>query len=197
MKLAVAAVVAVFCAWSSLAAAQAPGNASLSFEALARSAPGAWAEYTMTVGQQKGSTMRYSLVEKTAKRMALEIETTAPPLVMRMDFEANGPSAWKLSRIRMRMGGGSVQEVPAPDSGTDQLIKKDGAFGELIGAETLKTPAGSFDCKHYKQATMQGAGEVWMSDKALPSGLVQTVVQSVSAKITLSAIGTGAAAKIK
>jgi hypothetical protein len=182
---------------SSVAFAQAtPGNASLSYEALSKSQPGTWAEYNMTVGSAKGTTMRYSLVEKTAKTMALEIETQMPPIVMRMDFAANG-EAWKLARIRMKMGTSAIQEVPAPDSGADQIIKKGGTFGTLLGTETLKTAAGSFECKHYKQTTAQGDGEVWMSDKVLPAGLVQTVVSALGAKITLSAIGTGAAAKIK
>ncbi len=182
---------------SSAALAQAtPGNASLSYEALSKAPPGAWAEYNMSIGSAKTTTMRYALVEKTAKAMALEIETQTPPIVMRMDFVANG-DAWKLSRIRMKMGTGQVQEVPAPETGADQIIKKGGSFGTLLGNETLKTVAGSFECKHYKQATAQGEGEVWMSDKALPSGLVQTVVSALGAKIVLSALGTGATAKIR
>jgi len=182
---------------SGVAAAQAtPGNASLSFEALQKAPVGAWAEYSMMVGTKKGSTMRYSLVEKSAKSLGLEIETVMPPLVMRMDFAANGASAWKLTRIRMRMGQGPVQDAPPPE-GTDEAIKKGGNFGTLLGIETLKTPAGSFECRHYKQKTQQGEGDVWMSDKLLPSGLVQTTVASLGARITLEKTGTGAAAKIK
>jgi hypothetical protein len=172
-----------------------PGNASLSYEALQKAPAGTWAEYSMTLGQQKASTMRYSLVEKSAKTMAIEIETQMPPLVMRMDFAAAG-EGWNLSRIRMRLGEGQVQDVPPPEN-AGQIIKKGGSFGKPSGSETLKTPAGSFECKKYKLATEQGASEVWMSDKALPTGLVQTVVASLNAKITLNAIGSGAAAKIK
>jgi hypothetical protein len=182
---------------SSAALAQGtPGSASLSYEALAKAQAGAWAEYSMSVGTAKGTTMRYSLVEKSAKAIALEIETQMPPIVMRMDFTANG-DAWKLQRIRMKMGTSAVQEVPPPETGADQIIKKGSSFGTPLGSETLKTPAGSFECKHYKQATAQGDGEVWMSDKVLPSGLVQTVVSALGAKITLSALGSGATAKIK
>jgi hypothetical protein len=173
-----------------------PGGASLSWEAVAKSQAGQWAEYTMAVGAKSATTMRYSLVEKSAKAMALEIETQMPPIVMRMDFAANG-EAWKLSRIRMKMGTGQIQEVPAPEGGADQIIKKGATFGTLVGNETIKTGAGSFDCKHYKQTTSQGEGEVWMSDKALPSGLVQTVVSGLGAKITLQSTGSGATAKIK
>jgi hypothetical protein len=181
--------------WSSLALAQAPTNASLSYEALQKAQKGAWAEYAMTVGTQKGTTMRYSLVEKSAKALALEIETTVPALVMRMDFASAG-EGWNLQRIRMRLGTGPVQEVPPPEN-AGQLIKKGGNFGTLLGSETLKTPAGSYECKHYKQTTEQGEAEVWMSDKALPSGLVQTLVSGLGAKITLVAVGGGATTKIK
>jgi hypothetical protein len=173
-----------------------PGGASLSWEAISKSQAGAWAEYSMAVGAKNATTMRYSLVEKTAKSMALEIETQMPPIVMRMDFAANG-EAWKLSRIRMKMGNGQIQEVPAPEGGADQIIKKGATFGTLVGNETIKTAAGSFECKHWKQQTAQGEGEVWMSDKALPSGLVQTVVSALGAKITLVSTGSGATSKIK
>src|SRR4029079_3577778 len=80
-----------------------PGHAPLSYEALQKAPVGSWAEYDMMVGTQKGTTMRYALVEKSAKALAIEIETLMPPLVMRMDFSA-APSGdgWNLSRVRMR-----------------------------------------------------------------------------------------------
>src|SRR5678809_389510 len=100
----------------------------------AQSPAGARAEYNMSIGQMTGTTLRYSLVEKSAKSMAIEIETQMPAIVMRMDFSANG-DAWKLSRIRMKMGTGQVQEVPPPESGADQIIKKGGSFGTPLGSE--------------------------------------------------------------
>ncbi len=193
----VAVALAAVCCCSGFARGQAvPGNASLSYDALAKSSKGAWAEYKMTVGTAGGTTMRYSLVEKTATHLAIEISTVLPPLVMRLDLVANGSSAWKLQRVRMKMGDNAVNDVPLPD-GADQLIKKSGAFGTAAGTETLKTPAGSFRCKRYKQTTSQGQGEVWMSDQALPSGLVQTMMPSLNARSTLAATGAGAVAKIQ
>jgi hypothetical protein len=180
---------------STAALAQTPTNASLSYEALAKAPAGAWAQYQMVGGPTNGTTMRYALVEKGAKTMALEIETTAPPIVMRMDFAANG-AAWKLTRIRMKLAGGEVREVPPPEGAAD-IIKKAANFGKPLGSETLKTAAGSFACKHYRQQTTQGEAEVWMSDKALPSGLVKTTLPSLGATITLTATGTGAMAKIR
>jgi hypothetical protein len=181
---------------SSAALAQGtPGNTALSYEALQKAPVGAWAEYQMTVSGQNGTTLRYALVEKTPKTLGIEIETVMPPLVMRMDFAA-GLDAWNLSRIRMRMGGAQVQDVPVPEGG-QQLIRKGGSFGKLIGAETLKVAGGTYDCKHYQQKTEQGDSEVWMSEKAPPAGLVQTVMSSLGAKITLKSLGSGAKAQIK
>lgn len=192
------AALAAVCLFAGFAHGQAtPGNASLSYDALAKSTKGAWAEYKMTIGENSTTTMRYSVVEKSANALALEISTVLPPLVMRIDLVANGSSAWKLQRIRMKMGTNEVRDVPLPEGGADQLIKKGGAFGTLVGSETLKTAAGSFHCKHYKQTTGQGQGEVWMSDEALPSGLVQTVMPSLSTRSTLVATGGGAVAKIQ
>jgi len=129
---------------------------------------------------------------------AVELQTLMPPLVMRMDFSA-APSGdgWNLSRVRMRADTGRVSDVPVPGN-AGPLIKKGGSFGTPMGAETLKTPAGSYDCKHYQQASEeQGKTQVWISEKALPVGLVQTIVSALSAKITLVAVGTGASPKIK
>jgi hypothetical protein len=171
----------------------APSSSALSYEALQKAPAGTWAEYAMSIGTMK-ATMRYSLVEKSAKALSLEIDTSVPAIVMRMDF-APVADGWTLSRLRMRMGTGPVQDVPV--EGAPQVVKKGGAAGTLLGTETLKTPAGSFDCKHYKQATPAGDAEVWISDKVLPAGMVQTTASVAGAKITLSATGTGATAKIK
>jgi hypothetical protein len=178
-------------------AQQPPGSAALSWEALARSAVGSWAEYTMSLKGRPATTMRYALVAKGSGALAIEIETQKPvALVMRMDFSPNGVAAWKLDRIRMKLGQGAVQDVPPPE-GADRIIRKDGGFGQLLGTETIATAVGKFECKHYKQATMEGDGEVWISDKALPTGLVQTTVGALGATIQLSAVGKGATAKIK
>jgi len=171
-----------------------PGSSALSYEALQKAPVGAWAEYAMAIGNMK-ATMRYALVEKTAKSMAIEIDTSVPAIVMRMDF-APAADGWSIARMRMRMGTGQVQDVPIPE-GTPQVVKKGGTPGALLGMETLKTAAGSFECKHYKQTTPAGDAEVWVSEKVLPAGMVQTTATAAGAKITLSATGSGATAKIK
>jgi hypothetical protein len=191
----IAAGLLVLCG-ATAASAQAPGSASLSYEALSRASAGAWADYTMDKDGQAHATMRYALVEKSAKAMAVEVSSTTPPLVMRMDLVANGPTAWRLERMRMQIGGGQVTDAQIPE-GADRLIRKDGNLGTLVGKETIKTPAGSFECKHYKQELPQGEADVWMSDKALPGGIVQSRVAALGIKMTLTATGSGAAAKSK
>jgi len=177
-----------------VALAQTPGSSALSYEALQKATPGVWADYDMAIGTMK-ATMRYALVEKSAKALAIEIETSVPAIVMHMDF-APVADGWTLTKLRMRMGTGAVQDVPVPE-GTPQVVKKGASAGKLVGTETIKTAAGSFECKHYKQATPAGDADVWISDNVLPAGMVQTTATAAGAKIVLSATGTGATAKIK
>src|SRR5205807_9515471 len=86
------AVIAVVCS-SGVAFAQQSQN-PMSYEALAKAKPGAWAEYTMTMkGQAQQIKMRYAVVEKTDKQMALEIDSSTPmgDMHMAMTFEPSTP----------------------------------------------------------------------------------------------------------
>jgi hypothetical protein len=44
--------------------------------------------------------------------------------------------------------------------------------GERVGSESVTTPAGTFDCEHWRNK--DGSGDVWFSSKVAPWGLVKT-----------------------
>jgi hypothetical protein len=143
--------------------------------------------------------MRYALVEKTDKKMVVEVDTDTPmgAMQMRLDYEPAGPDAWKVSGGHMKMGAQSM-DVPKEQLAKSPPLKKGGTIGDLVGTETVKTPAGSFECKHYKKKikNAMGAGEMevemWMSDKALPTGLVRSVASAQGIEIVLSNTGKDA-----
>ncbi len=183
--------------------AQAGGGAApMSYEAIQKAPLGSWAEYVTTMkGRTESVKFRYSIVEKTAKKIAIEVDGTTPmgAMLMRMEYEPAGEGALKVTKARMQMGDGAAMEMPIPP-GTP-LLKKEADTSDLVGKETIKTAIGSFDCKKYKKTVNQGqinmSFHVWISDKALPIGLVKQANTDETLVVMLTATGTGATARMK
>jgi hypothetical protein len=194
----IVAMTAVLCVSGGVAFAQQQNP--LSYEAVAKAKAGQWAEYTMSMkGQPQTVKMKYAIVEKSAKTIALEVDSQTPigPVLMHMMFEPAGPESWKLVKARMKMGP-STQDMPAAAL-SQGGIKKSELPGKLIGTEEVKTAVGSFSCKHYQKVTPKEAGgstiDLWMNDKVLPTGLVK-MTDSRGAEALLTATGSDAKAKM-
>ena len=50
---------------------------------------------------------------------------------------------------------------------------RDNGFGDKVGTEAIETPAGTFECDHYRGKPEVGGGDIWMSPKVTPYGLVK------------------------
>jgi hypothetical protein len=177
------------------------GTPQISYEAITSAPQGTWAEYETTMkGQQQKLTMRYALVEKSAKKMVLEVDGQTPmgALVMRMELSpGDAPNSWKMSGASMSMGGAPPRDMPVP--ATAPPIKK-GELGKVIGHGAVKTAVGTFECKQY-ESTMENAGKkstikMWMSDKVGPVGLVKQELDEAQLTTILTATGTGAKSKM-
>jgi hypothetical protein len=172
----------------------------MSFEALARAKAGSWAEYTMSMKGQPPLKMKYALVQKSASGMALEIDSATPmgEVMMHMAFEPAGSDAWKMVKARMQFAQNPPEDVPAAQLASGG-IKKSDLPGKLIGSETVTTAVGKFECKKYSRVMPKEAGgstvEMWMSDKAVPTGMVK-MVDSRGIEVVLSAVGSDAKAKM-
>ena len=57
-----------------------------------------------------------------------------------------------------------------------------------VGAETITVPAGTYICQHWKKDS--GVGDVWVSDKVTPMGMVKSV--SAGETMVLLKVITGA-----
>jgi hypothetical protein len=195
----VSLTVVALSALSSLAWAQAGGGATpqMSYEAVTSAPEGSWAEYLTTLkGRPEKVKVRYALVEKSAKKLALEIDTNTPPLgavLIRMDYEPVSPTEWKLAHARMSVNGAAPQEMPVP--ATTPNLKK-GDTGTPVGKATIKTPVGTFETKQFRTTVPQGTFDIFMSDKAFPVGLVKQSDQAGNVETLISATGTGAKSKM-
>jgi hypothetical protein len=178
------------------------GAAPMSYDAIMKAPVGSWAEYVTTMkGRTEAVKFKYSVVEKNPKRVVIEVDGTTPmgAMLMRMEYEPAGEGALKVTKARMQMGDAAPMDMPIPP-GTP-LLKKDADTSDLVGKETVKTAIGTFDCKKYKKTVSQGpvnmTFHVWISDKALPIGLVKQANVEETLVVTLTATGTGATAKMK
>lgn len=85
-------------------------------------------------------------------------------------------SAATVSRIIIQMPGAAApmempsQMVANAKSYAPQTIAEK---AELVGTESVTTPAGTFSCKHYRMK--DGSGDTWVSEKVSPFGVVKYV----------------------
>src|SRR6202046_1356767 len=109
-------------------------------------------------------------------------------MVMKQLMVLNGPDT-QISRMIMQMPGRPPMEMPT------QMMHQDRApqtadvrtGGEDLGSETITVPAGTFTCQHYRT---KSGGEVWVSQKGSPYGLVKS--QSDGTCMGVTRVITGA-----
>src|SRR5262249_54438183 len=94
-------------------------------------------------------------------------------------------------------------EMPIPPDAPP--LKKGADLGTPVGTSTVKTPAGAFDCKQFRHtlpANLSPAGkpmtfDLWVSNKALPVGLVKQADAEGKLSTVVTAMGSGATPKFK
>jgi hypothetical protein len=177
------------------------------FATLVKAKPGAWADYTMARqgGTEKPVSVRYSVVERTPAKVALEVDTTTPKgdLVIHFDFGPTTADLWRLTGGTMQMGDQKVA-MPMAQIASAPPVKASDPPGDFLGVESVTTPAGTFSCKHYKKVTPSADAksplpplELWINDKVSPTGLVKSTITGTGIQMTLAGTGTGAQSKVK
>ncbi len=125
------------------------------------SAEGYWLEMRMVTEDGKGSIMKHLIVMRgdvpDIKRMILQMPGQ-PPMEMPMGM----------------MGGMMERGMP------ERASAGKGDLGEKIGTETITVPAGTFLCDHYRTKSEAGTGDVWLSTKVPPYGMVKMTSQDVT-----------------
>ena len=89
-----------------------------------------------------------------------------------------------VSRMIMQMPGRPPMEMPTQMMHQDKTtqpadVRSD---AEDLGSETITVPAGTFTCKHYR--TKKNGGDVWVSEKISPYGLVKSKTNDSSMELT-------------
>ncbi|MGH8100926.1 MAG: hypothetical protein ACREIW_06490, partial [Chthoniobacterales bacterium] len=79
-----------------------------------------------------------------------------------------------------------VQQIPNMQQSTPADVRNS---AEKVGTESVTTPAGTFNCDHYK--AKDGAWDAWISTQVIPWGVVKS--SSKDGNMTLTRVITGAA----
>lgn len=193
---------------STVARAQQPGQSPPMPMAmdLAKVPPGSWADYTVTMAQYPPMKLRMSLVARTPAGNVVEsaVEGGMMAMVGKMVIQMTlSPGAeGTLKKSIMQLGANDPMEMPSAMTGTRPFVKPNPKG--LVGSETIKTEAGSFKTKHYRDKTPLGDKiEYWVNDTVPPFGLVKVEVDQKSnpqvkgtSTFLVSAIGKDAKSSI-
>ncbi len=155
---------------------------------------GEGAEYEMQSAKGDKTDMQIAVVGKESVdgKDAYWYETSLNrgngQMIIKQLMVLNGPDT-QISRMIMQMPGRPPMEMPT------QMMHQDRApqtadvrtGGEDLGSETITVPAGTFTCQHYRA---KSGGEVWVSQKVSPYGLVKS--KSNDSSMELIKVITGA-----
>ncbi|MGB8543180.1 MAG: hypothetical protein WCD49_16245 [Candidatus Acidiferrales bacterium] len=103
-------------------------------------------------------------------------------MIMKSLMVLNGPDT-HVSRMIMQMPGRPPMEMPTQMMHQDRAtqpadVRSD---AEDLGSDTITVPAGTFTCQHYRT---KNGGEVWVSQKISPYGLVKSKTNDSSMELT-------------
>jgi len=136
-----------------------------------------------------GFWMEYLISDKDGKQVVMQMLMVKDGLSMsmpRMVIQAPGQPPMEMSSAIMGMmasrGGGAVPTAPKPDA-------REG--GENLGAESVTTPAGTFECEHWRS---KEGSSVWIAPNAGPWGMVK--MQSTDASMMMTKVFTDAKSHI-
>ena len=139
---------------------------------------GEGAEYSMQSAKGDKTDMQIAVVGKESVdgKDAYWYETSfnrgSGQMIMKQLMVLNGPDT-QISRMIMQMPGRPPMEMPTQMMHQDRTPQTADVRtgGEDLGSETITVPAGTFTCQHYRA---KSGGEVWVSQKVSPYGLVKS-----------------------
>ena len=146
---------------------------------LKKVAVGAWAEYSMVVGQMDPMKARMALVAKSDATSTLEmimeggmLAMSGGKLTMQTIVDANQNTPEPVKKVIMQIGDNDPMEMPIESKQQSQFRKPNPK--SFVKDETIKVAAGSFKTKHYRDKTPTGEPfDFWVSADVPPFGIVK------------------------
>jgi hypothetical protein len=120
---------------------------------------GFWLEMQMTTSDGQPILMKEFMVKDGA-----QVNVT------KMIFQVPGRGPMEMSPQTMGMMGGRRGGMTPPATNSSADVR---SAGTVVGNESVTTPAGTFDCSHWRSA--DGTEQAWISPKITPWALVKAV----------------------
>lgn len=112
-----------------------------------------WLEMRLGSGKGSGMVMKHLMLMRSGM-----------PEIKRMIVQSPGQRPMEMP---MMMGGMMKMSQPPAD--------KQASLGEKVGTESVTVPAGTFVSDHYRVKSGSSTGDVWISTKVAPYGMVKMV----------------------
>lgn len=140
----------------------------------------AWYELTDTASGEKFY-LRQAIVdeEKVKRKAGFWVETQLQPetgfgSVYKMLLTGPATDPKNIQRLILQDGSSLPEEIPVDGKG-DSGETFDEAEKQLVGTETITTPAGDLECQHFIIQEAAGKTELWLNDTVRPLGLVKMI----------------------
>ena len=164
------------------AQAQTPAPLACDF----KNAPvGSWADYTIKSGATSMTT-RWAFLGRDAGGNTVELTLDGPGassaklggrVVTRMLLVPDPVGVSKpFKQMVMQLGNREPVEVPLDLPGLPGQKFQNPDPKKLVGRETIRVAAGSFDTSHYREIWEGSTIDAWLSDRVPPLGVVRTTV---------------------
>jgi hypothetical protein len=151
---------------------------------------GTWAEYSVKRGDQPARKVRHALVGKEGKDFVLETKSEGPngtPMISHVVVDPDPTKEGGVKKVVLQMGTNDPMEMPAgggrPGGGGGDGNNRGGGRGarfikpdpkKLVGKETVKVAAGTFQAEHYRDEGPRGGTiDFWIAKDAGPLGFVK------------------------
>lgn len=159
---------------------------------------GTFAEYNVSLPRMPQMKQRFALIGRAGGNNIVEIRAEGGSLPggaifdVRMEVAGNAGSPESIKKLALSINRGDPMDVPRQmgDMAGARMQKLDPAT--QVGTETIKTPAGTFKTKKFRETAPDGTTiDVWATEAIPPLGLVK-LSASTGLQLLLAKHGTGA-----
>jgi hypothetical protein len=127
-----------------------------------------------TVDGKEGFWLEFLINSKDGQQVAMQefmVKDGEQVTVVKMVVQPPGQQPMEISMQMMGMMAGRGGGMTPPSKAAADARSN----AERVGNESVTTPAGTFDCEHFKQK--DGSGEFWVSPKVYPWAIVKATGQ--------------------
>jgi len=122
------------------------------------------------------------ITRKNRKTLTLEVHTYRKKKPQSWVEQVFNLASQKLVRCRIKFPDGTIDELPI-DQYAVWLETLENHDYKSVGIETIKVPAGTFECEHYRAIVDDNLVHVWINKEVPVTGLVKSRFRGGSTRL--------------